>query len=431
MTKKIKTEYSYSEEVGAIIGYLVGTDGTRISAAKYNKIAKHLEMDKMPKDELLEKIHQLDYDSVSKTPTKMYQTFEKVRDGKLTLNDVFQVADNEEEFGKMLDYRIQSSVIATERIRQSQKEFKQVQKNGTFAQMLIDDMLAELKDDVKQQLPPVKAPKVKLTKNSKVLLINAADWHLGNQFKVHAPGISNEYNLDIFDKRWYEFLQYNIDLAKREKIKEVYFIHLGDIVEGEYMRPSQGFGTELTFSEQVVRAMKEMRTTLQKLVSAGLHIKLGMIIGNHDRINGNKKDNLYGDGVTGIILQYLEMLIDSEQLPNVELIDNSDDVHDLNVEIAGHNCFFTHGEKIKPNTQTNLAGISGRGNLIDLLVYGHYHNFKVDSGNDGTLLVGCPGNLGWNEYSKSLGANNSAGGQVSMILEKDKTPQILPYFYKE
>lgn len=410
------------EKIGAIIGQVVRENGNRIPVSKYNRYAKAVGLDTLKRDELVDYLDMLTYNENSDTPTDMYRIYKMVLDGGVQFSDIFPIATD-----KYLKNRVSSSVITEMNTRNQQREFKALQKNGAMFQDLIDNMTLNLKQEIDEKLPPIKVPKIELHHNHKAMLINAADWHIGNQFDATAPGLENKYDYAEFLKRWYEYLDFTIQQAKDAKIDDVYLIHLGDIVEGVYMRPNQGFFTEFDFSTQVTKAEKVLIDTLHKL-GQSFKVHFGMIIGNHDRIF-TKKDNLYGDGVTKIIMANLRLLSDTGQLPNVEIIDNGKDVHDINLEIEGSNLLFTHGEKIKRNKNDNLSALAGKNKPIDYLFYAHYHDFHVTAGSGKTWEICCPALKGWDNYSKSLGANNSAAGQLTVIFEKGKTPQILPYLF--
>lgn len=426
-------DYSMDDLVGAVIGQVTKEEGNRIPLSKVNRYLKALNMKPLKRKELEKYLDRITVaEKAEDSPDKGYQLFEAVKSGHVKLFDLFGSSTTDEsKFNTYLENRIPATVTNNLLIRKQQREFKALQRDGGYLQLLLDDVNTQLSNDIKNnKVDPLTARKVKRPqgKNAPTLLINASDWHIGNQFKVNAPGIHNEYNFDIFKKRWYEFLDDTLRVAKDRRVKDVYLIHLGDIVEGAYMRPNQGFYTEFTFSEQIVKATEMMIDTIKTIVNAGYPVHVGMIIGNHDRIF-TKKDNLYGDGVTQIILRYIKLLIDNKILTRVDLIDNGEDIHDINIDIVGNNCLFTHGEKVKMSSNDNISNLTGKDKPIDYLFYGHYHNFQVKSGNGGTLEVCVPANKGWDTYSKSLGANNASAGQLNVLFYPNKTPEILPYFF--
>lgn len=428
-------DYTDQELLDALIGQVTREDGYKISISKLNRYLKAFKLPTVKRDELQEEISWLsavESGGMSLNATSnRFLLYAKVKEGEVSLEDLFGDSVQSDNFDSYLAHRIPSQVINDLGIKKNQKEFKSLLKEGAFVQDTIEqanhNLLADMHDF---EFSKVKIPKIDFPTSHTSMLINAADWHIGNQFSVNEPGLHNSYDYDTFKQRWYEFLNYALKVAQQRHVKKIYLIHLGDIVEGVYMRPNQGFYTEFDFNTQIRIATKEMINSLQILSKAGYEVVTGMIIGNHDRIF-TKKDNLYGDGVTQIILNSLKLVKELGQLPNVTILDNSDDIHDLNIEITGKNILFTHGEKIKKAQNNNIANLTGKRKPLDLLIYGHYHDFQVKSGNGGTMEICVPANKGWDTYSKGLATNASAAGQLLMIFELNQTPEILPYLFSD
>lgn len=432
--KKLDTDnrdnYDDDALTDAVIGQVVKEDGYKLSLSKINRYLKSFGLPTIKRDDLQHHLTVLEAqkDTVSTHPMGYY-LYSKVKNNKLSLHDLFGEGQDEEHFDNYLKHRISPQVISDLDVKKDQREFKALLKDGSFVQEAIEktnqDLLSHMKD---YEFASTKVPKIQNPNSETSLLVNAADWHLGNVFSVNLPGLNNHYDYEVFKDRWYKFLDYTLKLAQENHVKKIYMIHLGDIIEGVYMRPNQGFYTEFDFNTQIRIATKEMINSLQILAKAGYEVITGMIIGNHDRIF-TKKDNLYGDGATALILNSIKLIKDLDQLPNVTVLDNSSDIHDLNIEIEDKNVLFTHGEKIKKAQNNNIANLTGKRKPLDLLIYGHYHDFQVKSGNGGTMEICVPALKGWDTYSKGLATNASAPGQLAMLFEPYEAPEILPYLF--
>lgn len=436
MTNKLNdynsNDYTDEELLDALIGEVVKEDGYKISMSKLNRYLKSFQLATIKRDSLSDELKRLGKLIDTKdSHDKGYILFTKVKEGKVTLKDLFGTKIKGEDFDDYLKYRVPSQVIQDLNVKKDQREFKALLKDGAFFQNTIEQANKNLLSDLKNfEFSKVVSPKIQFPNSKKSLLISASDWHLGNVFSVDLPGLNNHYDYEVFKDRWYKFLDYCLKLAKENHVKKIYMIHLGDIIEGVYMRPNQGFYTEFDFNTQIRIATKEMINSLQILSKAGYEVVTGMIIGNHDRIF-TKKDNLYGDGATALILNSINLIKELNQLPNVTVLDNSKDIHDLNIDIEDKNVLFTHGEKIKKSQNNNIANLAGKDKPLDLLMYGHYHDFQVKSGNGGTMEICVPALKGWDTYSKGLATNASAPGQLAMLFEPNQTPEILPYLFSD
>ena len=410
-------EYSYSEKVGAVLGELVRMDGTDISLAKYNRLAVTFDMLKLKKTDLQGYVSQL------KNPVgaPLDKTFELVKTGKLDLTDIFGYT-TANDMDAQLAYGVPSTVKMDLDLKQQKKEYKARQRGQGYYEIFLNKMLEELRYSLRSDFKPVLAPKIKKGKDTNSFLMLASDTHLGAEIDVEG----NHYDYDTMLKRWNTYLATSIQQAKDRGLTHITFLHIGDIIEQVTMRANQGFTTEFNLSEEISKAIVLIKDALQVL-GKDFTVDFGIIAGNHDRLQGGYKEAIDFDSAAYIVLKMIKMLSEEGALPNVNVIDNSEDIYSLDLDIQGKNVFVTHGEQVKPSAHNNIVNLM-HDKPYDVLIYGHYHNLQMANEDYDRLTLGLPTMQGWNEYSIKHNFPKCAPAQCNLVLSAQGQPEILPIF---
>lgn len=407
--KDTSLDYFYST-LTVVFGYLQASKG-KVTLADTNKVLKKLGYDRMKR---------VDFDEATKVISndKKYQDLAKQAiDGDVGLDDL--IKSDGSYPSKSLEGSLDAILTPYQRLHQqaldNQRDFNKLSRQESRHVNQLDSIYQSLSNDIKNSDISLDLPNVVLDNNKETsLLVTASDYHVGNSYNIKG----NRFNFDILKSRVQEYTEQAINYGKQLGITHLYFIHLGDLIEGINMRATnQAYFDEFTYSEQVSNGIKLLVWQLQQFTKY-FKVTFGVVEGNHDRSDGNKKSAVYGDGAMLIVLNQIQLLLENKVFNNLEILDNHDDIYNLEFDINGKHIFCTHGETIKRNASDNIAKHT-RQKKIDLLVGGHYHNFHAQEENNSSMTVIAGSMKGYDMYSKSLNLCDSVASQLMVAIQEN------------
>lgn len=266
---------------------------------------------------------------------------------------------------------------------------------------------------------------VKHSKKGNAMVVGISDWHVGSRFK----GVDYSFNYKILEKCVNEYLEdikHSIDLRKPDKI---YIVSLGDLIENLYMRKQdQAFESEFDLSTQetkIIELLSKFITTICSFTDAKVYYT--GIAGNHDRSNGNYRNNIYGDSFNNVLGAVIKLL--SKSLDNLTYI-KPDDTYRTHLTINGVNIKIIHGDIDNIHDPSIIAKLSQKDNRIyQVLLLGHEHHYEVKEQNGLFFMIGSL--KGADSYSDKLGLR-SGRSQGFLWIDKDGSvvPEVVPLFTK-
>lgn len=250
------------------------------------------------------------------------------------------------------------------------------------------------------------------------LVVSLSDWHIGCKFKTSY----NEFNYKIVTDLVAEYLSKIETLINNYGIENVLLLNLGDTVEQVYMRNfTQTFEAEFDFSTQQAKAIELVSSFIKKLCRDYPKTKFyySAVSGNHDRMNGNKKDVIYGDGFQTILNLFLKNL----PLENFEVIEQESPVKG-SISFNGVNIAFEHGDRLNLNNKHIMAAVSQRdGRVYNALLVGHLHHYEARE--DNGLFVMSGSLKGMDTYSESLNLRADRSQACLLIRGGKITPMMI------
>jgi predicted phosphodiesterase len=219
-----------------------------------------------------------------------------------------------------------------------------------------------------------------------------------------------------------EYLNKIERLINNYGVENVLLLNLGDTIENFYMRNfSQAFEAEFDFSTQQAKAIELVSSFIKRLClnHPKTNFSYSAVAGNHDRMNGNKRDVVYGDSVQTILNLFLKNL----PLDNFEVIEQESPVKG-SISFAGVNIAFEHGDKLNLNDKHILSTTSQRdGKVYDALLVGHLHHYQVTENNG--LFVMSGSLKGSDTYSESLNLRADRSQACLLIRNGKITPLMI------
>lgn len=262
--------------------------------------------------------------------------------------------------------------------------------------------------------PPEFNPVVDNTKTKRKMVACISDIHYGATVDVEG----RTYNTEIAKEYLWKYASKIEDEAVKNNVDEIYLMNLGDTIEHLSMRSENYYSAEKILSEQVTEVSQLIIDILAHL-SSKFKIKYSAIAGNHDRISGNKNDNVYSDSITVMSNKMIEVYVKYSNNPNVEFIEAEPYHHIISLE--NRTFLFVHGDKHSMKKETTLAEQSMiYGINFDAIFAGHIHNFTVKEVGEDRYVVTFGSIKGTDEYSlKTIGSTASRSQGIILVDEQN------------
>lgn len=403
----------YNATLAVVFGYLEKAKG-KVALVDVNKIIKHLGYDRLKRADfnyVNEEINQSD---------RLTKIAKQAIKGDIGLDDL-KYANG--DLGNKLEDNLDDVLTPYKKIHQATldraREYNQIERVAARRENTFNGVFNQLKQDIIKKNLAVNLPEIKSSNHKQALVMYNCDWHTGNKFQI----TENKFNFEIEKQRVAKYTQDIINKGKLLGITDLYYVHLGDIIEGINMRPiNQAFGAEFDLAHQISNSIKLLTSQLTEL-SKHFNITASFIAGNHDNMDGAKGNRIYGDSAMVIVMNQIKTYVETGVLKNIKVLDNSDDIYNSTLDVLGKHIYNTHGETIKPRGKDNVASHI-QNKPIDLIVGGHYHNFTANQENGQSLSIICPALKGCDTYSKFNNMGNAGAGQTSLVINKDGNVDI-------
>lgn len=251
--------------------------------------------------------------------------------------------------------------------------------------------------------------------NSKTVIAFISDVHYGAVVDVEG----RTYDTDMAEDLLLGYAEKLLNIARENKAEHVYVVGLGDYFEHSNMRAQNTFDVEKMFDEQIVD-LSDILIEFLSILATEFTVTYSAISGNHDRLNGNFKDQLYAESgvrmsnkIVQTFIKYNEKIGD-----RIEYIEPEPYHHTL--EVDNKNFLFMHGDRIPMSKDTVLAEQSSlHGIDFDVMVGGHIHKHTVKEVGDDKYVVTFGSIKGTDAFSlKKLGVASSRSQGVILVDEE-------------
>jgi len=278
------------------------------------------------------------------------------------------------------------------------------------------ELLSEKLDNSMKILQPLSVPTlIKPITNPKVGLTAIADAHVGKEILIKGlqDEIINAYNVDIFEKRMWTFLNKLVHIIEKEKLNEVYVMALGDLIDG-ILRIGSLTTAEHGVVDSVMITAEILSTWLNEL-SKYIRVHFYTTLGNHSecRFLNSKSGELAEENLEKIIHWFISNRLKGN--PNINIHSCSSVAF---TNILGNNVLSIHGQNEKGLEQSIKDYSIMYKQHINLLLSGHLHSFNSKSIGIDTEYVQFPSICGADDFSVKLRKVSNAGSKV-VVLEKD------------
>lgn len=287
-------------------------------------------------------------------------------------------------------------------------------KNQLIPAITVADELAQFMIDRNMQIniPDYCFDRIEENENEYEMIVNIADWHIGyiiNNCK------GNYFNWKVANKRIDKLIEQIHKNVKLYGINNIHVINTGDTIEHIYLRKNQSQFCEFGQSEQINKAIELIYRFLVALCGMNCNVVYTSIAGNHDRSNGDIKANLQGDNADVVIARQLSKYNEIAKNERLTIIENDPFNDEILLEVNGTKHKFIHGDKKVKDGDKLIKSEMSMDDDSYTLWRGHYHNFNVQSENNGRYIISSGCLSGFNDYSTAFGSSTTASQTIAII----------------
>lgn len=297
----------------------------------------------------------------------------------------------------------------------------QIERNGLnklkrdlIPSIVVADELAQFMEDNNMQIniPDYCFNRIEESENEYEMIVNITDWHVGyiiNNCK------GNYFNWNIANKRIDKLIEEIHKNVKLYGINKIHVVNTGDTIEHIYLRKNQSQFCEFGQSEQINKAIELIYRFLVALCGMNCNVVYTSIAGNHDRSNGDIKANLQGDNADVVIARQLSKYNEIAKNVRLTIIENNPFNDEILLEVNGTKHKFIHGDKKVKDGDKLIKSEMSMDDDSYTLWRGHYHNFNVQSENNGRYIISSGCLSGFNDYSTAFGSSTTASQTIAII----------------
>ena len=303
--------------------------------------------------------------------------------------------------------------IAKRSTQNANRELNKVKREMADRILLFEDLKEHISEIDFSSLKGKKLPKLPKTDNE--MLVTASDWHVGL--------LTKDYNYEITLEKVEQYAQEVIHYADMFGVNTVHVAGIGDLLEGAYLRSTQAFEIEFTFSEQITKATEALFKLINFLSEELNVVYIGSIAGNHSRMfskNFTLENN--SDSAENIIDESIKSFITMLDNPRIEIEYHKQSNTEITININGRKVKAVHGDLLPKNGDKITKLISSDNIEYDVLVFGHYHNVNIAERNHDKMEIGTGSLYGTDGFSKMLG-HETIASQTIIVFEGSR---VLP-----
>lgn len=328
--------------------------------------------------------------------------FENALEGNKGKNKLEEI---KEELGELY--------IVNQEVKGKINKLNRIKKDFVKALEISNDIKDMIRDEIDEFRELNYKPIMSVSENKLIVLVS--DWHIGYVIKDYK---GNNFNFEIAKSRLERFISEVRKTCDTYSITDVVLVNAGDSIEGLYMRQNQSYECEFNLNEQIVKATR-LLYGLCSSISEFANVDVVSVGGNHNRGNGSKDANIEGDNSNIIIVEMLKEFVSLSKNNRINILptDYKDDSSVF--ELCGKKIKVIHGDnRVKESKKLFDAEATMDKDFYYLILRGHFHNFSIDSQNDGYVITnGCL--FGLNPYSVKRMSCGTKAGQTLIVINEN------------
>ena len=261
-----------------------------------------------------------------------------------------------------------------------------------------------------KEMKPIVIKEKKFTSGTTEAVVMISDWHIGNCFDL----FMNSYNYEIAVKRVEKYLNKVVEQIKRNNVKKVNVINLGDSVNG-FLRTTNRIENEFDIAQQVIKATELVAQFLAKIAENTPEITYRSVLDNHGRLTAQYVDSIREENVTVLMDWYLEQRFKNTKVQICH--DNLDNSMMHFTLLNGKKCVGVHGDQGNGVNSIVQEVYGATREFTDVIFMGHMHQEK-EKMFQGTRVIMCNSLMGPDQFARSKNLYGDPS-QTTVIFEED------------
>lgn len=296
---------------------------------------------------------------------------------------------------------------------------ERIQTNANIRALSREETIKEIALETAEKMSAKKLlyiPEKKIVTNkNKTAILNIGDWHYG----ISIDNKWNKYNTDIARERVAKLTKAVLEYCDFHKVERIIIAGLGDYISGIIHLPLRINNREDVLSQiiNVSEIICEMITELSK----DHLIEFYTVLGNHGRIDPNKKDSIQLENLERIVPWHIKHRLENN--PNVKL-DPEGEFDMVTFEVNGFQFGCAHGDKDSMSSIVKNFVLMMR-KPFDVIITAHKHHLGIEELND-CFVVMNPSLMGVDDFAKDLRVSSRPA--QSLIMVGEKTPIECVYY---
>lgn len=314
--------------------------------------------------------------------------------------DKLESGYTEEESKRLIELR-QELYKEKCRVQDQKREYNKLLRESARYEHIVDVLKQEI-----ENVEPIKLNTVMSANPTNVeAVLILSDFHYG----LVVDNVLNEYNTQIANERLETLLKKTIYYCQIHRVETLHLGLAGDLICGAIHLQSR-VASEEDLISQVINVSELLANFINELKAKVPNVKVWGVIGNHSRVNADKKSNMPAENFERLIFKYIEV-----RLPNVTVATNG--LEDwITFKVKDQLAFMTHGDKDSLNN-IKLHAVNLLGKVPDRIYFGHIHHMNIKDDN-GTEIVVNGSIVSTDEYAMGLRCNTKPY-QVLQIFDND------------
>lgn len=306
-----------------------------------------------------------------------------------------------EEESKRLETLRQELYKEKCRVQDQKREYNKALRETARYEHLVDRMENAIENLEPLHLDGCYEPNP--TEVEAVLILS--DFHYG----LEVDNVLNEYNTDIAKERLKTLLDKTIYYCNIHRVQKLHVGLAGDLICGAIHLQSRVAAEEDLIS-QVINVSELLANFINGLMAKVPEVKVWGVIGNHSRVNADKKSNMPAENFERLIFKYIEM-----RVPGLVVATNG--LEDwITFKVKDQLVFMTHGDK-DALSNIKMHAVNLLGKVPDRIYFGHIHHMNIKDDN-GTEIVVNGSIVSTDEYAMGLRCNTKPY-QILQVFDKD------------
>jgi hypothetical protein len=263
------------------------------------------------------------------------------------------------------------------KVRDQKREFRKIVTDLARYEYL-QEVIQEVAEDIKKD-KPFKWLNLNHINSDKEGVLIVSDWHSNLEINNYL----NTFNKEEFKRRINRLVVKTIEHGKFHNIKTLHVLNLSDLIAGLIhvsirVSSNEDNITQLMYVSEILSEM------LMKFSDEFEYIKFYSVIDNHSRVTSKKDESIDKENLSRIIPWYVKSRV--SDILNIEVIDNILDDGVALLNICGHLCFGSHGDKDRITNATQNLSLMFK-MFPEYIFLSHFHHLQSDEVHSCELVV--------------------------------------------